>query len=76
MIFFKFYAVFLFVRLCCRDMQQNRIQNMALPIYGTVFAFFALINKKKRIYCVMTNKMDWIERMSPVKHIHIIQGKF
>ena len=45
--FLKFYAVFLFVTLCCRDMQQNRIQNMALPMYGTVFAFFALINRKK-----------------------------
>ena len=56
-------------------MQQNRIQNMALPMYGTVFAFFALINKKI-INCVMTNEMDRIERMSPVKHIHIIQGKF
>ena len=44
---FKFYAVFLFVKLPCRDMQQNRIQNIALPMNGTVFAVFALINKKK-----------------------------
>ena len=30
------YAIFLFVILCCRDMQRNQIQNMALPMYGTV----------------------------------------
>ena len=46
--FKKGYAVFLFVILCCRDMQLARIQNMALPMYGTVFfAVFALTDKKK-----------------------------
>ena len=45
MIFLKFYAVFLFVTFVCRDMQQNRFLNMALPINDTVFAFSALINK-------------------------------
>ena len=44
--FKKFYAVFLFVTLCCRDMQQIRIQNLAIPTTGTAFAVFALINKK------------------------------
>ena len=38
--FKKFCAVFLFVTLCCRDMQQNRIQNMALPMNGTFLHFF------------------------------------
>ena len=44
-------------------------------MYGTVLAVFALINKKIIINCVKTNKMVRIERMSPVKHIHIFQGK-
>ena len=43
----KIYAVFLFVTLCCRDMKQNRLQNMALPMNGAVFAGFALINKNQ-----------------------------
>ena len=42
----KFYAVFLSVTMCYRDMQHNRIQIMCFSMYGTVFAFFALINKK------------------------------
>ena len=57
---------------------------MCFPIYGTLSAFFALINKKiinsaffalinkKIINCAMTNKMAWNERMSPFKHVHII----
>ena len=57
-------------------MQQNRIQNMALPMNDTVFAVFALINKNLIINCVMTNKMAQNERTRLVKHIHIIQGKF
>ena len=31
---------------CYRDMQCNRIQIICFPIFGTVFVFFALINKK------------------------------
>ena len=48
---------------------------MALPMCSTVYEFFVLINKKK-INRVMTNRMASNKRMSPVKHIHIIQGKF
>ena len=47
---------------------------MSFPMYGTVFAFFAIISKKK-INLVMTKKMVWNERMSPFKHVHINQGK-
>ena len=43
--FKKFYTVFLFVTFCCRDMQQNWIQNMDIPMNGTVFAVFALLAK-------------------------------
>ena len=45
---------------------------MSFQMYGTVFAFFALINKKIIINCVMTNKMVWNECVSPFKHVHII----
>ena len=45
---------------------------MCFPMYGTVFAFFALINKKIIINCVMTNKIVWNERMSPFKHVNSI----
>ena len=48
---------------------------MSFPMYGTVFAFFAIINKKKKINRVMTKKMVWNERTSPFKHVHINQGK-
>ena len=48
---------------------------MCFPMYDTGFVRFALINKRKIIYCVMTNKMVWSERMSPFKHVHIIMGK-
>ena len=48
---------------------------MTLPMYGTVFAFFALI-KSIMINCVMTNKMARNEHMNRVRHIHIIQGTF
>ena len=48
---------------------------MYFPMYGTVFAFFALINKKKIINRQMTKNMVWNERMSPFKHVHIIQSK-
>ena len=34
--FSKVLCCFLFVTLCFDDMQQNRNQNMALPMYGTV----------------------------------------
>ena len=44
--FFKFYAIFLSVTVCYCDMQWNRVQIMCFPMYDTVFAFFALINKK------------------------------
>ena len=47
---------------------------ISFPMYGTVFAFFASINKNDFL-CVMTKKMVWNERMSPFKHVHIIQGK-
>ena len=71
----KFFAVFLFVTLCCRNMQQSWIQNMALPICSTCFfVFFALFNKNNNL-TVMTNIMTQIERMSLAKHIHI-QVKF
>ena len=46
---------------------------MTLPMYGTVFTFFAFIEKKV-INCVMTNKMARNQHMNPVRHIHIIQG--
>ena len=55
-------------------MQQNRIQ-MALPLYGTVFVFLYPLTQII-INCVLTNKMVWNERMSPYKHVHIIQSKF
>ena len=42
----KFYAVFLSVTVCYRDMQWDRIQTMCFQMYSTIFAFFALINKK------------------------------
>ena len=45
---------------------------MSFPMYSTGFAFFALINKKIRINCVMTNKMVGSESISPFKHVHII----
>ena len=48
---------------------------MSFPMFGTVFAFFALINKKIIINRVMAKKMAWNERMRPFKHVHIIQGK-
>ena len=44
--FWKFYAVFLCVTLFRHDIQLNRIQNRTLPMYDTLFAVFALINKK------------------------------
>ena len=44
-------------------------------MYGAVFAFFALIIKKNIINCLMLNKMVWNERMSTIKHVHIIKGK-
>ena len=49
---------------------------MALPMNDTVFAVFELIGKKFLINYVMTNKMAQNERISPVKHNHIIQDKF
>ena len=55
---FEFYAVFLFVTLFCHGIQQNWIQNMTLPMHGTVFAVFALIHTQKKNNCAMTNKMD------------------
>ena len=39
---FKSFMLFLFcvfITLCCHDMQRNWIQNMALPMYSTVFVF-------------------------------------
>ena len=44
-------------------------------MYGAVFAFFALIDKKIIINCVMANKIVWNERMSTIKPVHIIKGK-
>ena len=55
-------------------MQQKFKQDMARLMCSTVFAFFSSSNKT--INFVMTNKMDLNERMSPVKHNHIIEGKF
>ena len=48
---------------------------MCFPMYGTVIAFFASINKKIIINCAMTNKMVWNERMGPFKHVLIIKDK-
>ena len=48
---------------------------MALPMHGNVFAVFALINKNVISKCLMMNKLARSEFMSPVEHIHIIQGK-
>ena len=44
---------------------------MCFPMYGTGFAFFALINKTMN-KSVMKNKMVWNGRMPPFKHVHII----
>ena len=38
----KFYAVFLSVTMCSRDMQWNWTQIMSFQMYGTVFAFFCI----------------------------------
>ena len=48
---------------------------MSFPMYGTVFAFFALINEKIIINRVLTKEMAWNKSMSPFKHVHIIQVK-
>ena len=49
---------------------------MALPRYGTIFAFFAFNNKKIIINCEMMNKIVQDERIHPAKFNQIIQGKF
>ena len=52
------------------DMQRNPIRSMALLMHSTVLII---------IYCVMTNKLDWIEcawvRSNISIFYHIIQGK-
>ena len=49
---------------------------MIHPMYSTVFAVFALVNSTQIFNCVTIDKIAWNEHMSPVKHIHIIMGKF
>ena len=43
---------------------------MVLPTYFTLFYIFI-----KNINCVTRNKVALNERIGPVKHINIIQGK-
>ena len=45
---------------------------LCFQMYGAVLSFFALINRKNIIKCVLTNKMVWNERMAMIKHVHII----
>ena len=45
---------------------------LCFQMYSAVLVFFALINKKNIINCVLTNKMVWNERMATIKRVHII----
>ena len=68
---FKFYTNFSSVTLCYHKVQQSHIQNMACPMYSTVFAFFTSNN----LSTVMTTKMAQNGCTSPVKQ-SLFQDKF
>ena len=48
---------------------------MFFQMYGTVFCVVCINLQKLIINRVMTKMMVWNERMSPFKHVHIIQSK-
>ena len=60
--------------MCSVDTQGNRIQILCFPMYGAVSRFLHFLTKNI-FKCVMTNKIVWNERMSTIKHAHIISGK-